>query len=65
MSTVGERMAGWPKVSEEMRQRAKWRRRLSLLRDGGCVILAIAIVLASLFAVVYLVTLAVRLGWGT
>lgn len=65
MATIGQRST---ETSEQMRTRllreAKWARRKDAAKDVGCVVGGIAGVLGAIFVLVYLVTLAVRLGWG-
>ena len=66
MSTIGEQMQETPETAHKrMMQEAAAERRAEFrtLAKWGCGIGAAA--LAVLFGVVYLVTLAVRLGWGS
>lgn len=66
MATIGQRTT---ETGEQMRTRllreAKWAQRKDTAKGVGCVVGGIAGVLGVIFALVYLVTLAVRLGWGT
>ena len=62
MSTIGERMA---KVQERKKPvESKWRDRADMVKAAGCIVLVIAVLLGTAFALIYLVTLAVRLAWG-
>ncbi len=66
MGTIGQRTA----ETEDQRQtgllrEAKRARRKADAKSVGCVVGGIAVGLGAIFALVYLVTLAVRLGWGT
>ncbi len=66
MATIGQRTT---ETEDQRRTRllrdAKWARRKGTAKGVGCVVGGIAGVLGVVFALVYLVTLAVRLGWGT
>lgn len=66
MSTVGQRMAETPEERSKRRWAdAKRERRKAAIFGALLVIGGIAMALGALFAVVYLVTLAVRLAWGS
>lgn len=66
MSTIGEQMQETPETAHKrmMQEAAKERRsEIRTWAKWGCAIGVAA--LAVLFGVVYVVTLAVRLGWGS
>lgn len=65
MATIGQQTMKDPREMRQDRPREQKRRdRIDAAKGVGCVVGSIAAVLGALFAVVYLVTLAVRLGWG-
>lgn len=66
MATIGERIAGEPEEQRKarLRREAKWGRRKDTAIGVALVVGGIALFLGAVFSLVYLVTLAVRLGWG-
>lgn len=60
MSTIGENLSMKP--SKTPRAPSAWK---DVAKGAGCMLGSIAVCLAALFALAYLVTLAVRLGWGS
>lgn len=66
MATIGQRTT---ETEDQRRTRllreAKWARRKDTAKSVGCVVGGIAVGIGTIFLLVYLVTLAVRLGWGS
>ena len=68
MSTIGEQQTErerWLHDREEQRRVEKRKARRETVATIGIVIGLISIVLFTMFALVYLVVLAVRLAWGS
>lgn len=65
MSTIGQRSSSDSAraMVEESRRRRRWRDRLDIVKAAG-LFAAVALLLGTAFALVYLVVLAVRLAWG-
>ena len=67
MSTIGEQMSGESEEQRKarLRREAKWGRRKDTAIGVALVVGGIALFFGAVFLLVYLVTLAVRLGWGS